>query len=184
MLWGQPIKVFIDHKHLMRDALGLTSDQVYQWRLLLEEYGPKIVYTKGIHNTVADAISQLEYDPSVNQTAESYFMTKVNKSSKCNLSQNWIAVSKHWCKLELDTNKHEDLNLVFANHGEEDKIYPLTLIEMTNTQKKDQVIKIYCKQNTKTPEKDMRFQLIEDTKLLCKDHKLIIPASLWHRAVS
>ncbi len=26
MLWGQPIKVFTDHKNLMRDALGSTSD--------------------------------------------------------------------------------------------------------------------------------------------------------------
>ncbi len=43
MLWGQSINVFTDHKNLMRDALGLSSDQVYQWRLLLEEYGPKIV---------------------------------------------------------------------------------------------------------------------------------------------
>ncbi len=60
MLWGQSIKVFTDHKNLMRDALGLTSDRVYQWRLLLEEYGPKIVCIKGIHNTVADAISRLE----------------------------------------------------------------------------------------------------------------------------
>jgi len=40
----------------MRDALGLTLDQVYQWRILLEEYRPKIVYIEGIHNTVADAI--------------------------------------------------------------------------------------------------------------------------------
>ncbi len=29
MLWGQDIKVFIDHKNLTRDALGLTSDRVY-----------------------------------------------------------------------------------------------------------------------------------------------------------
>ncbi len=29
MLWGQNIKVFTDHANLMRDALGLTSDQVY-----------------------------------------------------------------------------------------------------------------------------------------------------------
>jgi hypothetical protein len=42
MLWGQPIKVFTDHKNLMRDALGLTSDRVHQWRLLLEEYGPRL----------------------------------------------------------------------------------------------------------------------------------------------
>ncbi len=66
MLWGQSIKVYTDHANLIRDALGMTSDRVYQWRLLLEEYGPKIVYIKGIHNTIADAISRLEYDPSVN----------------------------------------------------------------------------------------------------------------------
>ena len=57
MLWGQQIKVYTDHKNLIRDALGLTSDRVYRWRLLLEEYAPEIVYIKGIHNTVADAIS-------------------------------------------------------------------------------------------------------------------------------
>jgi hypothetical protein len=66
MLWGQNITMFTDPANLMRDALGLTSDHVYQWRLLLEEYGPDIVYIKGIHNTVADAVSRLEYDPSVN----------------------------------------------------------------------------------------------------------------------
>ncbi len=37
MLWGQNIKVFTDHTNLMRDAPGLTSDRVYQWRILLEE---------------------------------------------------------------------------------------------------------------------------------------------------
>jgi hypothetical protein len=47
-LWSQPIKVFTDHKNLMRDVLGLISNQVYQWRLLLEEYGPKIVLIKSI----------------------------------------------------------------------------------------------------------------------------------------
>jgi hypothetical protein len=32
MLWGQQIKVFTNHANLMRDALGLTLDRVYQWR--------------------------------------------------------------------------------------------------------------------------------------------------------
>ncbi len=82
MLWGQKIKVLIDHANLMRDALGLTSDRVYQWRLLLEEYGPKIVYIKGIHNTVADAVLRLEYDPSVNKTAERFHTTKVRSTSR------------------------------------------------------------------------------------------------------
>ncbi len=70
MLWGQNIKVFTDHSNLLRDALGVTSDRVYQWRQLLEGYGPEIIYIKGIHNTIADAVLWLEYDSSVNQTAE------------------------------------------------------------------------------------------------------------------
>jgi hypothetical protein len=70
MLWGQDIKVYTDHKNLTRDALGLTSDRVYHWRLLLEDYAPEIKYIKGIYNTVADAISRLEYDPKLNTTNE------------------------------------------------------------------------------------------------------------------
>ncbi len=70
MLWGQAIKVYTDHKNLTKDALGLTSDRVYRWRLLLEEYALGIIYIKRIHNTTADAISQLEYDPKLNTTNE------------------------------------------------------------------------------------------------------------------
>jgi hypothetical protein len=73
MLWGQQIKVYTDHSHLIRDALGLTSDRVYRWRLLLEEYAPETVYIKGIYNTVADAISRLEYNPEINPTDEQNF---------------------------------------------------------------------------------------------------------------
>jgi hypothetical protein len=80
---------------------------------LLEEYGPEIVYIKGIHNTVADAVSRLEYDPSVNKTAESFHTTKVRSRSR--LKQCWKAVSKQWCELDINsdnldsyTDKHDD----------------------------------------------------------------------------
>jgi hypothetical protein len=39
MLLGQSIKVYTYHKNLTR-----TFNRVYQWRLLLEEYTPKIIY--------------------------------------------------------------------------------------------------------------------------------------------
>jgi hypothetical protein len=70
MLWGQTIKVYTDHNNLTQDALGLTSDRVYHWRLLMEEFAPETVYIKGIHNTVSDAISQLDYNPEVDTTSE------------------------------------------------------------------------------------------------------------------
>ncbi len=73
---------------------------------------------------------------------------------------------------------------MFATHGEEDDIYPLTTIEIAEAQKKDRNLKIYYKRNAKTPKKGMSFQLIEDTKVLCKEDKIVIPASLQHRAGS
>jgi hypothetical protein len=94
-----------------------------------------------------------------------------------------MAVSKHLCNLEIETDKFEDLNLVFANHKEEDETYPLTTIEIAEAQHKEQELKVYLKQNEITLKEDIRFQLIEDTQVLCKIDKLV-PASLQHRVVS
>jgi hypothetical protein len=97
-----------------------------------------------------------------------------------------MTVSKHWCNLDIDTNKPKDLNFVLANHKEEDDIYPLTIIEIAEAQCKDRELKVYYKKNARMPKENTCFQLIEDTKtkVLCKNGKLIIPASLQHRAVA
>jgi hypothetical protein len=90
--------------------------------------------------------------------------------------QNWMLVSKKWCKLDIDsdnldsyTDKHDDWNLIFAHHKEEDEIRPLTLTEIVDAQHKDQKLKVYYKKNAKMPQKDACFYLIEDTKMLCKN---------------
>ena len=59
ILLGQRIKVFTDHKNLVHESELKTSQRVMRWRLLLEEYGPEIVYIKGPKNVVADALSRL-----------------------------------------------------------------------------------------------------------------------------
>jgi hypothetical protein len=176
MLWGQQIKVFTDHANLMRDALSLTLYRVYRWRILLEEYRPEIIYIKGIHNTMADAVLRLEYDPSVNKTAGSFHTTKVRNNNS--QRQCWRTVSKKWCKVDIDsdnldsyTNKHDDWNLVFAHHKEEEEVYPFTLTEIADAQRKDQELKAYFKKNAIMSHKDMGIQLIENTKVLCKKWK-------------
>ncbi len=52
---------------------------------------------------------------------------------------------------------------MFAHHKEEDKIYPLTLTEIADAQRKDQELKAYFKKNAKMPQKDIGLYLIEDT---------------------
>jgi hypothetical protein len=90
----------------------------------------------------------------------------------------WMTALKKWCKLDIDsdnldsyTNKHDDWNLMFAHHEEEDKIYPLTLTEIADAQRKDQELKVYLKKNAKMPQKDIDLHLIKDTKVLCKMEK-------------
>jgi hypothetical protein len=132
---------------------------------------------------MAYAVSQVEYDPSVNKTAESFHTMKVRNRS--HPRQCWKMVSKQWCKLDIDfdnldsyTNKHDDWNLVFAHHEEEEEVYPLTLPEIADAQRKDRELKAYFRENTIMPHKGMGIQLIEDTKVICKNGKLMIPTSL------
>eukprot|EP00804_Cyclotella_cryptica_P012250 CCRYP_013851-RA/>CCRYP_013851-RA protein AED:0.37 eAED:0.40 QI:0/0/0/1/1/1/2/0/472 len=162
MLWGQQITVYTDQKNLMQDALGLTSDRVYHWRLLLEEYGPTIVYIKGIHNTVADAISRLDYGPVTDDRST------------------WMTFAQCWCyhnttqpESALATTK-ESMNQVFANRNEEGSIYPLTTREVAEAQQEDESLR----------NKGYSTQLVENIKVLCKDGKMVIPKSLQHRAVA
>jgi hypothetical protein len=95
--------------------------------------GPRLSDQRHTH-TVADAISRLGYDPIVNQTAESYFMTKVNKKSNSSQRQNWTAVSNKMVQTKSRHQRHEDCNLVFTNHRKEDELYPMRI---KNPLKKD-----------------------------------------------
>ncbi len=56
-----------------------------------------------------------------------------------------MTISKKWCKLDIDsdnldsyTDKHDDWNLMFAHHKEGEEVYPLTLTEIADAQRKDQ----------------------------------------------
>eukprot|EP00804_Cyclotella_cryptica_P028760 CCRYP_018726-RA/>CCRYP_018726-RA protein AED:0.53 eAED:0.19 QI:0/-1/0/1/-1/1/1/0/384 len=162
MLWGQQMVVYTDNKNLMQDALGLTSDRVHCWRLLLEEYDPTIVYIKGIHNTVADAISRLDYGPVANDRST------------------WMTFAQCWCRHNMTqpesslATTEETMSQVFANQNEEDSIYPLTTREIAEAQQEDDSLL----------EKGYSTQLVENIKVLCKDSKMVIPKSLQHRAVA
>jgi len=57
-LLGQQIEAFTDHKNPVHKHFNV--ERVMRWRLLLEEFGPKLTCVKGAKNVVADALSRLE----------------------------------------------------------------------------------------------------------------------------
>ena len=65
ILLGYKIEIHTDHKNLVHETLLMLSDRVMRWRLIIEEYGPKIFYIPGPNNVVADALSRL---PTMDET--------------------------------------------------------------------------------------------------------------------
>jgi hypothetical protein len=71
-----------------------------------------------------------------------------------------------------------DLNYVFAHRNDEEEIFPLTVEEIAVAQKKDKSIqkdKITLQYESK---------LVENTYVLCKDGRLVIPQKLQLRAIA
>ena len=58
ILLGHEIEVFTDHKNLVYKHFN--TERVMRWRLIIEEFGPKLTYIKGEHNIVADTLSRME----------------------------------------------------------------------------------------------------------------------------
>ncbi len=82
-----------------------------------------------------------------------------------------MTVSKNWCKLDIDsdnldsyTDKHDDWNFVFAHHKEEDKIYPFTLTEIADAQRKDRELKVYLRTMQKCYKRIYVFILLRTQK--------------------
>ncbi len=185
MLWGQDILVYTDHKNLTRDALGLTSDRVYHWRLLLEEYAPKIIHIKGIHNTVPDTILQLEYDPKLNKTNE-YTHAMLGVEPEELRAQQWKSFAGHWQRYyDISAPMQAycfHMNEVFANCSKEDEIYPLTTVEIAEAQQADASLKHLFTPNA-VIDQGLKIKCIENTTCVCKDEQLFIPKPLQVCAV-
>ncbi len=77
---------------------------------------------------VADAISQLDYNPKVNPTSMFYYST-FGVPAKGETTVKWKTFSKLWCCYNENNPGNEtqecNLNKVFANHSEEEEIFLL-----------------------------------------------------------
>jgi RNase H-like domain found in reverse transcriptase/Reverse transcriptase (RNA-dependent DNA polymerase)/Integrase zinc binding domain len=88
ILLGQQIRVYTDHQNLTYK--NFNTERVLRWRLILEEFGPDLLYVPGKKNIVADALSRLPFkeylqpaDPEMHQLtlAELFGGSKVDLPS-------------------------------------------------------------------------------------------------------
>jgi hypothetical protein len=136
--------------------------------LLPEKFAPKIVNIEEIHSTVTDAISWLDYNPTVNPTSKCNHAV-LGMSAKGNTIAKWKTFTKLWhCYNEYNTgSKTEECNLnqVFTNHSKEEEIFPLTTQEIAEAQKAGDKLKHCFKYNT-VLDKGLEVSLVEDTHVV------------------
>jgi hypothetical protein len=71
---------------------------------------------------------------------------------------------------------------VFANHSKEEEIFPLTTPEIAEAQKVDSKLK-HCFRRNAVIDDGLEVRLVDNTYMVCKDGKMIIPKPLQRRTV-
>jgi hypothetical protein len=128
---------------------------------------------------------QLEYDPKLNKTNE-YTHAMLGVEPEEMSVQQWKSFAHHWrCYHETSAPMQAYcfcMNEVFANCSEEDKIYPLTKVEIAAAQRTNASLKHLFKRNA-VIDQGLEIKLIKNTTCVCKDGQLVIPKPLQVRAV-
>jgi hypothetical protein len=94
-------------------------------------------------------------------------------------SKLWLCYNK--AQEDPDKTNIIQINEVFANRSEEDKIFPLTIKEIIEAQKADNKLKHFFNLNA-TLDKGLEIQIIEDQKCICIKGRLVIPTPLQQQA--
>jgi hypothetical protein len=98
----------------------------------------------------------------------------------------WKTFSNLWCCYNKNSPGNEtqecNLNQVFANRSKEEEIYPLTTPEIAEAQKANIKLK-HCFKCNAVLDKGLDIRLVDNTYVVCKDGRMIIPKPLHRRAV-
>ena len=155
ILLGQKIKVYTDHKNLVHETTLMSSQRVMRWRLLLEEYGPDIVYIKGTDNIIADALSRIPIkgDSETEKTPKKcksnketqhldHLNTVVEVFSQKNRRYRSVPDDDDEIKIinpiKENVNHLLTLENILANNEEnQTDVYPIDLVQVESLQRRD-----------------------------------------------
>ena len=157
ILLGQQIKIYTDHKNLT--FTQFNTERVMRWRMVLEEYGPELIYIKGQDNVVADALSRLDLLPDIKQATPT----------------------------DVDVSKEITLNEFMEVHRDElsSDAYPLRMSLISAEQRKDTALQAAInKHPTKYTRDEVRGGNNTHYDVISLEGKIVLPKSLRKRALT
>lgn len=103
ILLGHEIKVYTDNKNLTYK--NFNTNRVMRWRLLIEEFGPELIYIKGEKNIVAGALSRLPKEESPELELQTFKEVAYTTQNKHYLIKKHMNIIPLLIKLYLNINK-------------------------------------------------------------------------------
>ena len=167
ILLGQQIVIHSDHKNILYGSL--SNDRITRWHLLLEEYGPEFRHVRGTDNVVADALSRLEANETINMESQH----QVSATTMCMLTRDESYNSP-------EANDPEAMAICFASRKDmELETFPMNPQLIEKEQQKDKQIQA-SKQKSPTHYGEMK---VERASLITHDGKIVLPKSLTERVI-
>ena len=160
ILWGQQVTVHTDHLNLLYK--NMPTERMIRWRLLLEEFNPKMVHVLGPENEAADALSRLDMDDNEYDEIE------------------WLPPRK---PLTYSTEVRERINLLYPMASEKE-MNPDTGFPLATD-----LIRFYQDQDNKLQEQVDKHPdwythlVVEGETLIMKQGKIVIPPVLQRRGL-
>ena len=143
-----------------------------RWRVLLEEFVPEIVYIKGVHNTVANAMSRLdiasEAPPYTDTKQQMCFAMRLFTSTKRSDTALETAVQRGNDHLDVDSEEP----------------FPLDLEQVAHEQNGDKQLRGVIKGIPRHLKAEMKLKVINDVEVQTYKDKIYIPASLWEKVLN
>jgi RNase H-like domain found in reverse transcriptase/Integrase zinc binding domain len=179
ILIGQRIRVYTDHKNLIYK--DFNTERVLRWRLSIEEFGPEILYVKGINNPVADALSRLDI---ASNDMEDTFPPETLEQAQHDTILMLKLSGLHIQSIEpKDQRAREAFGLQFDDEDLPEHALPVTYAYISKCQKADQALEREAKTNKAIVAKP--FQAAgQQFELLCFKGRIMIPKRLQRRIVT
>ena len=167
------LRVHTDHSNLLYNKL--LSQQMARWKLLLEEYHPKVVHISGVDNNAVDALSILDLTDKANNAR--VWGEKSNRLEYINVHMMNI------CMFLLESEFVEDSfddDTVMLIAEVEDPFYSLDLKLMQKVQLSNiDFIRIVKNHLSSSVQNNIMYTYIpvEDVELVYKNNQILVPRS-------
>ena len=172
ILLGHKIKVYTDHKNLT--FTQFNTERVLRWRMVLEEYGPELIYIKGPDNVVADALSRLDLLPELPRSDGD---TPTTHHGRDHVARGQSACPKNTPNVQI-----RDYMQLYRAELPDDS-YPLRMDRIEKEQRKDRVLlQKLNKDNSYTRQKVRGgTRRTPSHEIIMKNGKIVVPLTLKRR---